>query len=101
MFFSMVINESLVAPTFRTYVLQLFDSQGTKWLIPALGVSLLIVAFIVNILSNQFIQPLSFIMAFIKIAGLAILAVGGLWATGLSFESVSAQPQDTRATGFL
>ena len=82
MFFSMVINESLVARTFGTYVLQLFDSQGAEWLIPALGVSLLIVAFIVNILSNQFIQTLSFIMAFIKIAGLAVLAIGGLWATG-------------------
>jgi amino acid transporter len=101
MFFSMVINESLVARTFGTYVLQLFDSQAAEWLIPALGVSLLIVAFIVNILSNQFIQTLSFIMAFIKIAGLAVLAIGGLWATGLSFESVSAQPQDTSATGFL
>ncbi|WP_218310393.1 APC family permease [Alteromonas antoniana] len=101
MFFSMVINESLVARTFGTYVLQLFDSQEVEWLIPALGVSLLIVAFIVNILSNQFIQTLSFIMAFIKIAGLAILAIGGLWATGLSFESVSAQPQETSATGFL
>ena len=32
---------------------------------------------------------------------LAVLAIGGLWATGLSFESVSAQPQDTSATGFL
>ena len=71
----------------------MFDSQGAEWLIPALGVSLLIVAFIVNILSNQFIQTLSFIMAFIKIAGLAVLAIGGLWATGLSFESVSAQPR--------
>ena len=101
MFFSMVINESLVARTFGTYVLQLFDSQSAEWLIPALGVSLLIVAFIVNILSNKFIQTLSFIMAFIKIAGLAVLAIGGLWATGLSFESVSAQPQDTSATGFL
>ena len=101
MFFSMVINESLVARTFGTYVLQLVDSQEVEWLIPALGVSLLIVAFIVNILSNQFIQTLSFIMAFIKIAGLAILAIGGLWATGLSFESVSAQPQETSATGFL
>ncbi|MBD3587170.1 MULTISPECIES: APC family permease [Salinimonas] len=101
MFFSMVINESLVARTFGTYVLQLFDSQEVEWLIPALGVSLLIVAFIANILSNQFIQTLSFIMAFIKIAGLAILAIGGLWATGLSFESVSAQPQETSATGFL
>ena len=101
MFFSMVINESLVARTFGTYALQLFDSQGAEWLIPALGVSLLIVAFIVNILSNRFIQTLSFIMAFIKIAGLAILAIGGLWATGLSFESVSAQPRETSATGFL
>lgn len=40
-------------------------------------------------------------MAFIKIAGLAVLAIGGLWATGWSFESVSVQPEKTGIAGFL
>jgi len=101
MYFSMVINESLVARTFGTYVLQLFDEGGADWLIPALGVGLLLFAYMINILSNQFIQTFSFAMAFVKIAGLAVLAIGGLWATGWSFESVSVQPQNTGIAGFL
>jgi len=101
MYFSMVINESLVARTFGAYTLQLFNVDKGSWLVPALGVGLLLFAFFVNILSNQFIQTLSFVTAFIKIAGLVVLAVGGLWAAGLSFESVSVAPSNTTAGGFL
>lgn len=101
MYFSMVINESLVARTFGTYLLQVFDAGGDNWLIPALGVGLLLFAFVINILSNQFIQTLSFMMAFFKIAGLAVLALGGLWATGWSFESVTVQPEQTGIASFL
>lgn len=101
MYFSMIINESLVARTFGTYFLQLFDAKDMQWLIPALGVGLLIFAFFINVLSNKFIQSLSFVTAFIKIAGLAVLAIGGLWASGLSFESISAVPQQTDAASFL
>ncbi len=101
MYFSMVINESLVARTFGTYFLQAFNAEDSDWLIPALGVGLLLFALLVNILSNQFIQTFSFVMAFVKIAGLAILAIGGLWVTGWSFESVSVEPANTGAAGFL
>jgi amino acid transporter len=101
MYFSMVINESLVARTFGTYVLQVFNAGESNWLIPALGVCLLLFAFVINILSNRFIQTFSFVMAFVKIAGLAVLAIGGLWATGWSFESVSIQPEKTGIAGFL
>jgi amino acid transporter len=62
MYFSMVINESLVARTFGTYVLQAFNAEGVDWLIPALGVGLLVFAFLINILSNRFIQTFSFEM---------------------------------------
>lgn len=88
----MVINESLVARTFETYFLQAFDAGEADWLIPALGVGLLLFALAINILSNQFIQTFSFLMAFVKNAGLAVLAIGGIWVTGWSFESVSAEP---------
>lgn len=101
MYFSMVINESLVARTFGTYTLQLFDADENSWLIPALGILVLVFAFIVNVLSNKFIQTFSFFMAFFKIAGLAILAIGGLYASGLSFESVAIIPQETTFNGFL
>ena len=101
MYFSMVINESLVARTFGTYTLQLFDASGMNWLVPALGVALLAFAFVVNILGNQFIQTFSFFMAFLKIGGIAVFAVAGLWASGLSFESVGLSPQETGPGSFL
>ena len=34
MYFSMVINESLVARTFGTYTLQVFDAGDRQWLVP-------------------------------------------------------------------
>lgn len=101
MYFSMVINESLVARTFGTYTLQLFDGGKDSWLVPALGVGLLAFAFLVNILGNKFIQTFSFFMAFLKVAGIALLAAGGLWASGLSFESISVKPEETTPGGFL
>jgi len=101
MYFSMIINQSLVARTFGTYTMQLFDAKNMQWMIPALGVGLLVFAFFINALSNKFIQSLSFITAFIKITGLSMLAIGGLWASGLSFESISATPQATGINSFL
>ena len=101
MYFSMVINESLVARTFGTYVLQLFDAGGRDWLVPALGVALLCFAFLVNILGNRLIQTLSFFMAFLKIGGIAVFGIAGLWFSGLTFQSVSTDPSETSAGGFL
>lgn len=101
MYFSMVINESLVARTFGTYTLQLFGAASIDWLIPFLGVGLLMFAFVVNILGNELIQTLSFFMAFLKIAGIAVFAVAGLWASGWTFQSISLSTQETTAGGFL
>ncbi len=63
MYFSMVINESLVARTFGTYTLQLFDVGKDSWLVPALGVGLLLFAFAINISGNRMIGTFSFIMS--------------------------------------
>ncbi|SLN62392.1 APC family permease [Oceanibacterium hippocampi] len=101
MYFSMVINESLVARTFGTYALRLFDVGEESLLVPALGVGLLLIAFLVNIVGNRIIQTLSFVMAFLKIGGIAVFAITGLWASGLSFESASIAPRETSAGGFL
>ena len=101
MYFSMVINESLVARTFGNYSLQLVNIDQNNWLVPFLGVVLLAFAFLVNLLSNRFIQTFSFFMSFIKIFGLVLLALGGLWASGYSFESISLAPKDTDISGFL
>lgn len=101
MYFSMVINESLVARTFGTYTLQLFDVDRGSWIVEGLGVGLLMFAFFINILSNRFIQTFSFFMAFIKISGVAIFALGGLWAAGLTFGSRAPAPSEMPVEGFL
>jgi amino acid transporter len=101
MYFSMVINESLVARTFGAYTLQLFNAGDARWAVPSMGVGLLALAFLINLLSNSFIQTFSFVMAFIKIGGVAAFALAGLWAAGFSFESASTAPSETTAGGFL
>jgi amino acid transporter len=85
---SMVINESLVARTFGSYTLQLFDINDNSVWVPILGVVLLIVAILINISGNNIIGKSSFAMAILKIGGIAIFAIGGLWAAGFSFSEV-------------
>jgi len=102
MYFSMVINQSLVAKTFGTYTLQLFNLSNSGWLVSILGVGLLLLAFIINISGNKVIGTFSFIMSVIKISGIALLGLAGLWAAGFSFGSLSVAPEgDYTTTGFL
>ncbi|TNE33877.1 APC family permease [bacterium] len=85
---SMVINESLVARTFGTYTLQLFDNSNDGLWIPILGVLLLIIAFLINISGNKIIGKSSFILAIIKIGGIAIFAIVALWVSGFSISNI-------------
>lgn len=55
---SMVINESLVARTFGTYTLQLFDIERNSVFVPILGVGLIVFAFVVNISGNRVVGAL-------------------------------------------
>lgn len=86
MAFSMVINQSLVARTFGTYTLQLFDLGQAGFLVPLLGVALLVGAFFINISKNRFIETFTSTATLLKIAGLAVFAIAGLWIAGFSFE---------------
>lgn len=101
MAFSMVINESLVARTFGTYTLQLFNVEQGSFLVPLLGVGLLIFAFAVNISSNRVIEKFSFFMALIKIAGISIFGIIGLWIADFSFASTSTGSIETTVEGYL
>jgi len=104
MYFSMVINESLVARTFGTYTLQLFNAKEQAWLVPTLGVGLLVAAFLVNIAGNKVIGNLSKLTAAVKVGGIALLAGVGLWASGLSFDagsSSSVSASSGPVVGFL
>ena len=82
---SMIINESLVARTFGSYTLQLLNVKNNSIWVPALGVALLIFAYIINISGNKVIGKTSQFMAFVKIAGIIVFAIGALWAAQFSF----------------
>jgi amino acid transporter len=85
---SMIINESLVARTFGSYTLQLFDMEMNSLWVPALGVGLLILAYIINVSGNKVIGKTSQFMAFIKIAGIIVFAIGGLWVADFTLSDV-------------
>lgn len=99
MFFSMVINESLVARTFGTYSLQLFNVGDDSIFVPALGVGLLLFAFAINISGNRTIGTFSFVMAALKIAGIGAFGIAGLWFSGLSFVSFTTSSAETGGVG--
>lgn len=101
MYFSMVINESLVARTFGTYSVQLFDIPPSSWVVTALGVAVLVFAFLINISGNRMIGLFSLFMAFIKIGGILIFAAGGLWLADFQFEITEVAVKETSTTGFL
>jgi amino acid transporter len=85
---SMIINESLVARTFGSYTLQLFDMEKNSLWAPALGVALLIVAYIINVSGNKVIGKTSQFMAILKIAGIIVFSIGGLWAAQFTFSAL-------------
>ncbi|PXW90984.1 amino acid/polyamine/organocation transporter (APC superfamily) [Streptohalobacillus salinus] len=91
MAFSMVINQSLVARTFGTYTLQLFDDSVADYWVPILGVGLLIFAFLVNISGNAFIQSFTSIVSLLKIIGLLIFAGAALIVVDFSFEPATSE----------
>ena len=102
MAFSMIINESLVARTFGTYTLQLFEAEDEAWLVPVLAVALILVAFMVNLAGNRLIGTVSKVTAVIKVVGIIAFSVAALTAAGFSFAPAAGSViEDTSVTGFL
>ena len=99
MAFSMVLNESLVARTFGTYTMQLFNGSENSFWVPVLGVGLLVAAFIINILGNEVIGKTAMTTAAIKIGGILIFALGALWAADFTVGSAlpSGAPENSVA----
>lgn len=101
---SMIINESLVARTFGSYTLQLFNVEKHSLWVPALGVALLIVAYIINVSGNKVIGKTSQFMAILKIAGIIVFAIGGLWAAQFTFSALipeSNEVENYSAASFI
>lgn len=102
MAFSMIINESLVARTFGTYTLQLFEIDNNAQLVSLLAVGLIVFAFLVNISGNKLIGAISKITAVIKIGGILIFAGAALWVAGIDIApSVNQVARESTWSGFL
>ena len=95
---SMVINESLVARTFAAYLLRGLDLPQGGWPVPAIGVSVIFAAWLVNVAGNHSVGVLSILLATLKVAGIAIFGIFALWAGGVHFEAGGGQ---VGAGGFL
>ncbi len=98
---SMVINESLVARTFGTYTLQLFDIERGGLLVPVLGVGLIAFAFVVNVSGNRAVGTVSLLMALAKILGIAVFGIATLWLAGGTAGASAATDTGSSTVGFL
>ncbi|MCF3595032.1 APC family permease [Rhodobacteraceae bacterium LMO-12] len=97
---SMVINESLVARTFATYLLRGLGIERSGWLVPALGLGLIVFTYLINAAGNRSVGLFSIVMAVIKVGGIALFGAAALWAGGISFEAASDR-QSTQVAGFV
>lgn len=101
MYFSMVIAQSFLARTFGSYTLQLFEIDDGSWLVPALGVGLLLAAFLINLSVTGLIQGVASVLGFIKIGGIVLFGVVGVWtANSVRMDFAAADPRAS-LTGFL
>jgi amino acid transporter len=102
MAFSMIINESLVARTFGTYTLQLFDIDDSARLVSLLAVGLIVFVFLVNISGNKLIGTISKITAAIKIGGILTFAGVALWVADVELDQTVYQSgNESTFSGFL
>ncbi len=58
MYFSMVIAQSFLARTFGAYTMQLFGGDESGTMVPILGISLILAAFLVNLSVNRIVHGL-------------------------------------------
>lgn len=100
MAFSMVISESLVARTFGSYLLRLFGAGDDSFLVPTLGVTLILTAYAVNVSGNRSVGFFSFLMAMIKVGGIALFGLAALWAGGFDFQP-GAGSTEVPVAGFM
>jgi amino acid transporter len=79
MYFSMVIAQSFLARTFGAYTMQLFGSGEGGIMVPVLGVLLILAAFVINLSSNRLIQGVASFVGLLKIIGILIFGLVGIW----------------------
>ncbi|MGJ9403697.1 APC family permease [Arthrobacter sp. KK5.5] len=106
MYVSMIMAESLLGRTFGTYVLRPFGMQSSALWVPILAVLAIAAAALVNLVGNRLVERSATVTAGLKIIGIAILAIGGIFAAGVSslgrlFTTAERTPPDSGLLGFL
>ncbi|WP_104118962.1 APC family permease [Arthrobacter sp. B1805] len=106
MYVSMIMAESLLGRTFGTYLLRAFGMQSSALWVPILAVLAIAAAALVNLVGNQWVERSATITAALKIIGIAVLAVGGILAAGVSslgrlFSTAQRTPPESGLLGFL
>lgn len=103
MYFSMVIAQSFLARTFGAYTMQLFGTGDSGVMVPILGVALLLAAFLINLSANSLIQGVASFIGFLKIGGILIFGIAGIWvADSLAVDFTQTLPDpESSISGFL
>ncbi|MDX1795334.1 MAG: APC family permease [Hydrogenovibrio sp.] len=101
MYCSMVIAQSLLARTFGSYTLQLFNHDVNPVWVPILGVLLLVLAFAINLSGNRMIQGVASTLAFIKLIGIIVFGLAGILVADQLGLTISGPVLDTPNAGFL
>ncbi|WP_394170157.1 APC family permease [Saccharospirillum alexandrii] len=97
MYFSMVIAQSFLARTFGSYTMQLFGGDDGGRMVPILGVSLMLAAFLINLLGNRMIQGVASFIGILKITGIVTFGLVGVWIS----DSISVDFSSPGETGTL
>jgi amino acid transporter len=101
MWASMVLNESLVARTFGTYLTQLVGLDSSTLLVAGLGVVLLVGSFAVNAAGNRAVNVTESVMAVVKIGGLLLFSGACLWVADFPVDAADGAASSTDALGFV
>ncbi|EEF80754.1 MAG TPA: APC family permease [Methylophaga aminisulfidivorans] len=105
MYVSMVIAQSFLARTFGSYTMQLFDVEQTAFWVPTLGAFLIAGIFAVNLTSNRYIQGTAYFLGLVKIAGILVFGVLGIYlmvSSGQTLESeISLVAAENDWTAFI
>ncbi|WP_297810773.1 APC family permease [uncultured Methylophaga sp.] len=91
MYVSMVIAQSFLARTFGSYTLQLFEIDVNTMWSTILAVSLLLAVFLINLTSNKYIQGTAFFLGVIKLVGILLFGLVGIYLMIISGNNMAAE----------
>lgn len=77
--FQWSLHRAFCARTFGSYTLQLFEVNQTAFWVPALGACLIVAIFAINLTSNRYIQGTAYFLGLVKIAGILVFGVLGIY----------------------